>query len=578
MRLISLTANQPNFKRVTFNQQGLSLIVGIRTTPEEKNNNLSYNGVGKSLLVEIIHFCLGSSANKAFKEYLSDWIFFLEVEHNGKNYIIARSTNNQQQISFNKETLKLKNYTDELEKLTFNIPNWGSGALSFRSLLPRFIRRGNADYNSPKKTNSDKEPYTELVRNLFLLGIDISLPETKHKLREEQTRLVNFEKNFKNDPYIREYYTGNKDASLQAKYLEEQILRLEENLANFQIAEDYYDIEKEANRIAAELQNIKNKKFILQNTLNNIDKSLATKADISKDKLLDIYNEIISTFKQESLKRLDEIETFHHNLLKNRLSRLTQEKIKFSTELAQIEKTIHQLGLELDNKLAYLSDKRALDQYIAVNSERVELIGKLQKLKDYQQLVQKSRDDVAIIQEKLASETIKTNHYLQETLTERESVLSLFTTLSKRFYPNAPAGITLSNNTGENTIRYDFDVKIEADGSDGINAVKIFCYDLTVLLLERNHFINFIWHDSRLFSDIDPRQRAVLFRIANELTSAAGKQYIASVNQDQLEAMKNVFSDIEYKQLFSESNIVLTLKDDGSESKLLGMQIDMKYQ
>ncbi|MDO8416875.1 MAG: DUF2326 domain-containing protein [Agitococcus sp.] len=578
MRLISLTANQPSFKSVSFNQQGLSLIIGIRTTPEERTNNLSYNGVGKSLLVEIIHFCLGSSSNTAFKEFLPEWSFTLEFEHLGKHFTITRETNNQKQITFNNEILKLKSCTDELEKIAFDIPAWQSSALSFRSLIPRFVRRGNADYNNPKNTNSDKEAYTELVRNLFLLGIDISLPETKHNLRVEQTRVTTFEKNFKKDPYIREYYTGNKDASLQAKHLEEQIFKLETNLSSFQIAEDYYDIEKEANRIAAELNNIKNKKFILQNTLANIDKSLTTKADIPKQKILDIYHEITLAFKEEALKRLDEIEAFHHNLLKNRFSRLTQEKIRFSTELAHIEKNIHQLSLELDSKLSYLSDKRALDQYIAVSSERAELIGKLQKLQDYQQLIQKSRDDIARIQERLASETIKTSHYLQETLTERESVLSLFTTLSKRFYPNAPAGITLSNNVGDNTIRYDFDVRIEADGSDGINAVKIFCYDLTVLLLERNHRINFIWHDSRLFSDIDPRQRAVLFRIAQELTAATGKQYIASVNQDQLEAMKTEFTESEYENLFSMSNIVLTLQDDGAESKLLGMQIDMQYQ
>lgn len=51
MRLLRLTANKETFKTVNFNREGLSLIVGVRTTPETAHKDeLSYNGVGKSLL------------------------------------------------------------------------------------------------------------------------------------------------------------------------------------------------------------------------------------------------------------------------------------------------------------------------------------------------------------------------------------------------------------------------------------------------------------------------------------------------------------------------------------------------
>ncbi|MBK6958099.1 MAG: DUF2326 domain-containing protein [Nitrosomonas sp.] len=55
------------------------------------------------------------------------------------------------------------------------------------------------------------------------------------------------------------------------------------------------------------------------------------------------------------------------------------------------------------------------------------------------------------------------------------------------------------------------------------------------------------------------------------------KQYIATVNHDQLEAMRSEFSPGEFRALFEEQTIVLRLKDDGDKSKLLGMQVDMKY-
>lgn len=578
MRLLKLSANKHSFKTVTFNKEGLSLIVGVRTQIETLHKDeRSYNGVGKSLLVEIIHFCLGSNSNTAFQNQLPDWEFSLHFEIVDTPFVATRSTDKQKEIVLNGEPLSLKKFNEELEQRVFSIPHIGAANLSFRALISRFIRRGNKDYIDPRITSSDREDYTILLRNLFLLGLEIDLIEKKCQLRRRQTDVEAFEKNFKKDPFIREYYTGNKDANLQAKHLEEQIARLDKDLSSFQVAEDFYELEQEANRINKELRELKNKKVVIENALHNIEKSMQTRADFSREKILSLYDELMLAFKEESLKRLSDVEDFHKNLLHNRVARLGQERIKLNSEFKHTNESIIQLNGDLDKKLAYLSDKRALDQYVAVSTQRSELLRALHKLQDYQRLLQKSRDDLIHIRKDFADETIKTNEYLQATEEERNRQISIFSELAKMFYPDAPAGITINNNQGENKVRFDFDVRIEADGSDGINSVKIFCYDLAILLLGSNHNIDFIWHDSRLFSDIDPRQRATLFKIANEFTKKHGKQYIATVNQDQLDAIKNEFSLEEFKNLFEGKNIILNLKDDGAASKLLGIQVDMHY-
>lgn len=578
MRLLRLTANKETFKTVNFNREGLSLIVGVRTAPETAHKDeLSYNGVGKSLLVEIIHFCLGSSGNSAFQNQLPDWEFSLYFEIDKTPFVATRSTEKQKVITLNGEQLSLKKFNDEIEKMTFSIPDIGASNLSFRSLIPRFIRRGNKDYIDPRITSGDREDYTILLRNLFLLGLEIDLIEKKCQLRKKQTDIEAFEKNFKKDPFIREYYTGNKDANLQAKHLEEQIGKLDKDLASFQVAEDFYDIEKEANNLNKELRELKNKKIVIENALHNIEKSMQAKSDVSREKIISLYNELMFAFKEESLKHLSDVESFHKKLLQNRIARLGQERMRLNAEFKQTAEAITSLNGELDKKLTYLSDKRALDQYVAVSTQRSELLRALHKLQDYQRLLQKSRDDLIHIRKDFADETIKTNQYLQDTEDERNKRTSIFSELAKIFYPDAPAGITINNNQGENKVRFDFDVRIEADGSDGINSVKIFCYDLAILLLSSNHKINFIWHDSRLFSDIDPRQRATLFKVAEEFTLKNGKQYIATVNQDQLDALRTEFNENEFKNLFEGKNIKLELKDDGAQSKLLGIQVDMHY-
>lgn len=59
MKLKSLTANQPSFHPVVF-KEGVNIIVGKNALPQGENDGKTYNGVGKSLVLHLIHFCLGS--------------------------------------------------------------------------------------------------------------------------------------------------------------------------------------------------------------------------------------------------------------------------------------------------------------------------------------------------------------------------------------------------------------------------------------------------------------------------------------------------------------------------------------
>jgi uncharacterized protein YydD (DUF2326 family) len=529
-----------------------------------------------ALIMELVnHFCLGSNTNKAFAEFLLGWEFFLEFEINKDSFSLSRKTDKQNEIFLNGKKYNIREFNSHIESLIFNIPEQ-KNKLSFRSLLPRFLRRNKKDYIDPRWTSADEEDYTALIRNLFLLGLDIELPKNKHALRAEQTSLDSLKDSFNKDTFIRNFYTGDKDVSLQITHLEEKVNSLNINLSQFKVADDYLEIEKEANNINSELSLAKNRKTIIENSLGNIEKSIQIKPDITKEKILNCYQEMLSAFNPESIKKIDDIERFNSQLIKSRLNRLSQEKLKLKAQLEELHQNIDELTSLLNEKLSYLSDKRALDQYAAVSQQKSELMAKLQKIKDYQSLLHKIEGDLLNIQKQFAEESIKTNQYLTETESEREKNFSLFSRLVKMVYPNAPAGISLKNNTGINKIRYDLDVRIEADGSDGINSAKIFCYDLSILIMAHNHLMQFIFHDSRLFSDIDPRQRAILFKLAHKYSRENGKQYIATVNQDEIESMRSEFTESDFNEIFKDST-VLTLKDDMDESKLLGVKVDMHY-
>ncbi|MFC1834498.1 hypothetical protein ACFL2Q_07165 [Thermodesulfobacteriota bacterium] len=87
-----VSADKDSFKTVTF-EPGMNVILAERTKESTKKD--SRNGLGKTSLIEIIHFCLGSSSGRgAFlaQPQLKGWTFYLDIEIRGKRYEISRNT------------------------------------------------------------------------------------------------------------------------------------------------------------------------------------------------------------------------------------------------------------------------------------------------------------------------------------------------------------------------------------------------------------------------------------------------------------------------------------------------------
>ena len=198
-------------------------------------------------------------------------------------------------------------------------------------------------------------------------------------------------------------------------------------------------------------------------------------------------------------------------------------------------------------------------------------------MQKYSQLIDEYDNKSLTVSENLLAATKRTAEYLKNMSEIIDSIREYFRKLAKNFYPDVASGITITNNDGENQIRYNIDAKIEADASDGINNVKIFCYDMSILFMGFGHSIKFLFHDSRIFDGIDERQKAELFRIVYNSFNNSSKQYIASVNQNQLEEIKRHLSHDEFEKII-EKNTILTLTDDSDLEKLLGIKVDLRYE
>jgi uncharacterized protein YydD (DUF2326 family) len=576
MQLISLTSNKESFRSVHFkNETGLNFIVATQKNSELSDKGNTTNGVGKSLIVALIHFCLGSNKKDSFKKELSGWSFLLTFKIGDETFKSERSTDNQDKIKLNGQEISLTKFKNKFESLLFDIPA-GTSELSFRSLLPFFIRPRKASYIDYNNPNAVKKDFQIQITNALLLGLDVLLVQEKFKLRKEKERIKNLVKELNEDELLKDFFNQKKDATLEGQQVKEDISNLENHLKSFKVADDYYEINKEADVIKFEIEKTKNKVILLENQIINIEETRKISPDIKRENIEKIYKEASTIFNQESLKTLEELEKFYLHLSVNREKRLLDKKNELLRSLNDLRKNIEQKKIELDSKLQYLNTHQALDIVLKLKDKLSDLKAKEDNIQRYDELISKYQKSKIQTEKDFITSTEKTQNYLDDAKEVIKSTTDFFRELAKRFYPNSTAGITVRNNDGDNQIRYNIDAKISADRSDGIGNIKIFCYDLTILLKGFAHRVNFIFHDSRLLSDTDPRQIAELFKILHEFIKVSGKQYNLSLNQNQLDEVKKYLTDAEYQTII-QKNICLELKDELPEDKLLGIQVDMDY-
>jgi uncharacterized protein YydD (DUF2326 family) len=577
MRLIELTSSRRSFKTIRFNRTGLSLVVGCHTKKQSKNIQATYNGVGKSLLVALIQYCLGSNRNKHFEAHLDGWDFTLAFEHAEKTHSVTRKVG-ADKILFNGTEMKLKEFKGALNELrVFELPADVS-ALSFRSLISFFLRPSRTSYNSPEAAVAEWTPYQRVLVQSFLLGLDYHLVVQKHDAKKRLDEQLDLANRYKKDKELRDFYVGEKNAEMELVSLRERIAKLEASLSAFTVAEDYGERQAAADELHAKIMEARNEEAILAAKLSDIALAMSFRPDVTPERVARLYQEAEVSLPTAVTKRLEDVDRFHDRLRENRLHRLEQEKMRAIAEQREWQKKRATWQEQLDGLLQYLRAHRALDEYAENNRFLSELIAKARKIEDYVALLAKYTDEAQRTRAEMGKATVQTTECLKAAKPHLDVLMDTFRGYAREFYGDKPAGLVIRNNDkDDNQVRYDIEARIEHDAADGINHVRIFCFDLLLLTLRQRHSVGFLFHDSRLYADMDWHQRLTLFRLADRICRQQGLQYIATINEDHVESLREPAGAC-FERLFVEPRILeLTDVEDGS-GKLLGVQIEMKYE
>ncbi|MEQ5803573.1 DUF2326 domain-containing protein [Halomonas sp. H10-9-1] len=562
MRLISLTCDRPTFKPVYFNRSGITLIIGDSSHEQEGSSN----GVGKTLALGLVHHCLGANADPRLVSAVPDWWFSLLFSFKGKEYRVSR-TGDGKKITINDSPIKLRKYREWLDSVGVFKIDGDVPFISFRSLFKRFARYSREDCLDPIKTNRESD-FDARLRTFYLLGLDCSLIVNKRKHKLELDDINKAVKSWQQDSVLKDMFRAGAQPKVRSEWLDREIPRLKADLDRFQVAEDYRALELEAGELTKEIRGLGKKIDLFDFQVNNIEKSIAQHPDISKKDLMDLYDGLKEIFKPEALAHFDAVENFHNTLSINRRRRLENDKLKIISQKRELERKREVLSDERDEKLKYLQGKRALDEYAAIAKQVAIYEEERERLHKFLNFTDELQEKAQKIREKRVEEDRLAASYIASDPLHEYDVE--FSRLAEKMYPRAPSGIVAEANMGDNQVRYDLAVQIEGDDSDGINAARILCFDWLIYAHGANHAVDMLWHDNRLFADIDPGARASWFKFVNQALRDNGKQYIATLNTENYSSMIP-YLDGEGIDGLSNS-VVLKLKGDDAESKLLGIQ------
>ena len=145
----------------------------------------------------------------------------------------------------------------------------------------------------------------------------------------------------------------------------------------------------------------------------------------------------------------------------------------------------------------------------------------------------------------------------------RANAINIFNSNSEVLY-NAPGDLVINIADAG----FNFDVEIMRSGSQGINNMKIFCYDLMLAQLwaSKRPSARLLIHDSSIFDGVDERQIAQSLELVQRAAEDNDFQYLCALNSDAL-------PNDEFSPEFRLDDVVrLRFTDESEEGGLLGIR------
>lgn len=540
-----LSANQSSFKTVEF-KEGFNVIWADRTLDSTKGD--SRNGLGKSTLIEIIHFCLGAKMSKGkglLAATLKGWEFTLELDFAGKAVSVTRSVDHPNVIIIDGQTdgwpirpknkngvlsYGLRDWNTLLGNLFFGLPTEAEAKYqpTFRSLVSYFVRRHKDAFSTPFEHHRKQVEWDKQVNNAFLLGLAWEDATELQLLKDRKKGLENLKKAAKTG-VVKGFVGSLGDLEARRVRLNAKAEQEAANLASFKVHPQYEQIRLDANQLTEEIHTAANKNSTDQRNLTLYEKSLAEEQAPVPNAIEKLYADAGVVLPGVALRRIEEVQAFHHNIIENRRGFLAEEVSRLKRDIISREQIIKAKAEQRAEVMQVLQTHGALEEFNLIQKRHLDVISELNSitstidnLKSCETGLSQLKIDQEVLQQK-ARRDYEERHLIWE------KAIALFNGYSERLY-SVPGRLVIDVGPAG----FKFDVEIERSSSTGISNMKVFCYDMTLATTwaTKSPSPKLLIHDSAIFDGVDERQRALALEIAAKEASTHGFQYICTLNSD----------------------------------------------
>lgn len=553
------TFQDKKLESITFDQ-GLNFIVGDKseTTKNKKEQN-KMNGVGKSLLIESINFCLlkkleDSRVSKIPDINLDPSIYIcldLEIESTDriKKVQIRRNRTEHDPIYiFVDDEEKSFDKNDDAKKyLEYLFFGDQVEHPSLRSLLSILIREEDSLYKDILKPyhNSSLATFEDLLKpHFYLFQVDLSLLDKIRKvssdLKTTTKGLASLRSDFKSNGI------AEKEVASYINDLRDSVEKLNLAIDQLHPSEALTQTKNELVNLQIGLEKLVTIKASKEYLIRKI-KSLPQLEKINTKQIQMVYNhfktglgDLVEKSFDQVLEFKKQVDDFQNSLMNEKLNELLDE--------------IHDIDIKienLDNQIAKLYEKTEAKEKIdglkqAVKLEREKNI-QLEKLSATYEMLQAKVAEQKSLKKKKEGLVEK----LETVLFEVNSTILGFEEDLKKMHEFIAGNkrcqfkITVSESLA-NFVEFDYRIKL--DGSSGINRIKTFIYDCLLMVNKKTseRHPGFLIHDN-IFASTGRDDMVKALNYLNDLSKKNKFQYILTINKDEFESQIKDFS-FDYKK------------------------------
>ncbi|WP_395639097.1 DUF2326 domain-containing protein, partial [Pseudolysinimonas sp.] len=307
-----------------------------------------------------------------------------------------------------------------------------------------------------------------------------------------------------------------------------------QRISGFRVLDDPNELVARADRLTARIASLRDAALVDRRLRDLYSDSLAEPGDASLDSaqvVSDLAGAAGLILADGFVVRLQEVESFHAALIRNRRTFLQREIDALDTVLAARARELDELDARRDGALRTLEAGGAFEELNAMRSELAAVHARAAAV-DLQ--IEQARELVSRKEELKLERATKRQEATQDlalTRAKLDQVGDRFTAKMKSLYAKDAALSVTVDDSG-----YQFTLKVTGSGSTGVDRMTLFCFDLTMLEegVSTAHHPDFLVHDSSVFDGVDPRQRAGALLFAQQMVEETGGQYICTINSNDI--------------------------------------------